>query len=886
LTIPEAIKKIQNEFSELSGGYKIGGFDIKKPGALGTDNISLQEFISPRINERSSPFAMTIRETLGNLQYSEPGGKRIPNAMLNIVDRALIGPEGATTKGRMDIIKKFGPEDLQGSGYLAALRSSGLPKGESAKITAILNKGFNEAIKAADVNENDICSLIGMKRGGLAGGGCGEQMRKALQEAPDETVAKIAQGPNNRARTFARQILNKIPKGGRLGAILAGAGAVGAGTWAMMGGAEAEEAPTTDQMRYNATTGEFVDAEGEPETQEGILNWIADNPIKSGLAPIPIGMGAGLGAEAMGARNLGKFFTSMKFMLPPAYAAEKLYQYKQGQDLGEMFTNPLDAVWAMALDTPYSAAQKMKYYKEAGDRLGLKHLDPRKWRETGAALKRATMAPASRGTRLVFPFGTEKFGFGAAKPLAKTGLPRALGIGARMLPLGPIPLALVAGSMAWDKYKFNQKVGDHVDALRAKGIVSEEDAETMNTIYKQGWLGTTALGAKLLGSEELMFEGEMRDLDYQKMMLDQMKDFYEGREDLAAQERAGDRQEDFFSWFSKGGRVGVAEGGDDFKPKGGMTRRTFLKWLVGSIAAGVAAVTGKGVKQAAKPVVKEAVKAVPSKFAGVEGMPAWFPRAVAKIKAHGKLIEMADKDYVQGDIYEMMIPIQKYYSKGPRGEGTQIKTEMEKVVMEENPLTGEISMHWTGTDNFGDDAVRQINFKPGSSGYQKFGVDPEHPQAWEYQRVKVEDPEFTYTQPDQSQPYRDDVEYLDIFEEGDEVVSGLEKMTGGVTKEGTVVDDAFQEKIYKDLPEDEALLPDPEGDIGPEGDWLGDSPNEMIGGDVPDWVPKDEWPKKAEGGIIETGNIARRPGAVPPLSGPDPEGIMTLYSNPKQVKVG
>ena len=235
LTIPEAIKKIQNEFSELSGGYKIGGFDIKKPGALGPDNITLQPFLSKRINERASPFAMTIREALGNLQYGEPGGKRIPNAMLNIVDRALIGPEGATTKGRMDIIKKFGPEDLQGSGYLAALRSSGLPKGESAKITAILNKGFNEAIKAADVNENDICSLIGMKRGGLAGGGCGEQMRKALQEAPDETVAKIAQGPNNRARTFARQILNKIPKGGRLGAILAGAGAMGAGTWAMMG---------------------------------------------------------------------------------------------------------------------------------------------------------------------------------------------------------------------------------------------------------------------------------------------------------------------------------------------------------------------------------------------------------------------------------------------------------------------------------------------------------------------------------------------------------------------------------------------------------------------------------------------------------------------------
>ena len=37
---------------------------------------------------------------------------------------------------------------------------------------------------------------------------------------------------------------------------------------------------------------------------------------------------------------------------------------------------------------------------------------------------------------------------------------------------------------------------------------------------------------------------------------------------------------------------------------------------------------------------------------------------------------------------------------------------------------------------------------------------------------------------------------------------------------------------------------------------------------------------------VQTGNIARRPGAVPPLSGPSPDGIMSLYSNPKQVNVG
>ena len=41
----------------------------------------------------------------------------------------------------------------------------------------------------------------------------------------------------------------------------------------------------------------------------------------------------------------------------------------------------------------------------------------------------------------------------------------------------------------------------------------------------------------------------------------------------------------------------MAEGGNK-KPFGNMTRRGFLKWLVGSIAAGVAAVSGKGLKQA------------------------------------------------------------------------------------------------------------------------------------------------------------------------------------------------------------------------------------------------------------------------------------------------
>ena len=220
--------------------------------------------------------------------------------------------------------------------------------------------------------------------------------------------------------------------------------------------------------------------------------------------------------------------------------------------------------------------------------------------------------------------------------------------------------------------------------------------------------------------------------------------------------------------------------------------------------------------------------------------------------------------------------------------------------MEENPLTGEISMHWTGTDNFGDDAVRSIEFKPGEAGYQKFGVDDPDAAAQgmtEFQRVKVTEPEFNYIQPDQSNPYRDDIEYLDIFEEGDEIVKGLEDMTGGknmVTKDGTVidvsaegkgVDEAFKKKIYHDIEGEGQIIPEPEnagvdhlGNVYGEEQYL-----EIIEGNIPDHLKK-----KASGGIIETGNIARRPGAVPPLSGPNPQGsgIVGLFSNPKQVNVG
>ena len=63
-TIPAAIKKLQQEFSGLTGGYKLGGFKIKKPGAIGAGNIAIEKFLQPRIDIRKSPVSETILETI------------------------------------------------------------------------------------------------------------------------------------------------------------------------------------------------------------------------------------------------------------------------------------------------------------------------------------------------------------------------------------------------------------------------------------------------------------------------------------------------------------------------------------------------------------------------------------------------------------------------------------------------------------------------------------------------------------------------------------------------------------------------------------------------------------------------------------------------------
>ena len=203
-----------------------------------------------------------------------------------------------------------------------------------------------------------ICGLVRKKSaiGGPQTPGCGDEVRQALQDDPDKLIqeaadSKVKSGQSTKFRTIARQILSKIPKGGKIGALVAGAGAVGLGTYAMMGDAEADETQTTDQstMKYNSTTGTFDNIDGDPEDQTGILNWIADNPAKAGFSALPAWMGLGYGLSTAGMKKAGQHLMSWKAIIPAMMIPEKMHQWKSGMEAGEMATDPFNALWALGI---------------------------------------------------------------------------------------------------------------------------------------------------------------------------------------------------------------------------------------------------------------------------------------------------------------------------------------------------------------------------------------------------------------------------------------------------------------------------------------------------------------------------------------------------------
>ena len=862
-----------------------------------------------------------------------------PLRALNNVNKVLFGKLGGdfTVTDEGIKIKSFGADPFLKANLIKGLKKNIGLKGELVKSFDLLSKEdpniwdqigikdknvFRQRLgETADINIDDFRAGIlkwtkenpkwtkilegrvgcrpegasGGRVGLVAGGGPSACFFNKLKAVPELVV----------------KAFRSLPKGGRIGAVVAGLGAVGAGAYAMMGDAEADETRTTDQstMKYNSTTGTFDNTEtGDPEDQTGILNWIAENPVKAGVGALPAWMGLGYGLSAAGMKQAGQHLMSWKAIIPAMMIPEKMHQWKTGMEAGEMATDPFNALWALGIRSKGEMAAVKAYYDTlpADARFSLKGLKSAKgWKDLPKAFRGALMSPAAKGTDLAFqkrlkpalkkltesvigsPFAKEtaKKGLGALAKRAAIGLGAAALLPATVaagLVSAPLTLGLGALSFGYAQYKDYRDGKAIVDAMRAKGKISEEDADKYMSLIKQGSL-PFGLGNRLFGDDEMTIRGQALNPEQQRGLLAGMESqidlFQEGRRDVRALDRADD-----FDFFSEGGRVGMKFGG-------GMDRRGFLKWLAAlgaTIAGGASGIFKTGAKKGIEQVVKQA----PKKFIGVEGMPAWFPRAVQKIKTHGKLIEMADKHYVNGDIYEMILPTQvpKFDMVAGKQKMSGFKTVNKKVLLEENPVSGEIEISWN-VDDFDGDMKRQINFRPGESGFQKFGADVDNPGAWEFQRVKVEEPEFTYGNPDQSLPERDSFDYKDIFEDGDEVVKALENLTGNkkmVAKDGSIIDtvdekgidEAFQNKMYKDIEGEGQILPDPEGHMTPDG-WQGEKGNEIIGGEIPEKLYK-----KAEGGTVETGDIARRQSLVPPLAGPDPQGIMGLYSEPKQVRVG
>ena len=202
------------------------------------------------------------------------------------------------------------------------------------------------------------CSLL--SAGGLPG-----DCKNAIKKNPVKAAQVLADAPTSSSamgsvKAIATNLLKRLPKGGRLGALVAGAGAVGLGAGALMAD---ELDPETDTMVYSPVEGKFVDKEdGDPEDQMGILNWIADNPVKSSVMAMPAMYGIGVGANKLGAAKTAAYLTNWKAMIPAMMVPEKLWQYREGESLGEMTTDPWNAIWALGIDSNASLAKKGQYY--------------------------------------------------------------------------------------------------------------------------------------------------------------------------------------------------------------------------------------------------------------------------------------------------------------------------------------------------------------------------------------------------------------------------------------------------------------------------------------------------------------------------------------------
>ena len=153
----------------------------------------------------------------------------------------------------------------------------------------------------------------------------------------------------------------------------------------------------------------------------------------------------------------------------------------------------------------------------------------------------------------------------------------------------------------------------------------------------------------------------------------------------------------------------------------------------------------------------------------VDNMPEFFPYLSEFSLARGK----STGDYMRSGMTEFKRELNLPLEIG--GKKREIKFEFIH-----DPAEGNVTAYYT---NPLTDEKHALDYYAGKQGKQAYGIDPQHPGAWEYYAVEVEPPGFYYKAPDKSDPYRKTFDYFDTTTEGDEVLQALDKWYKGLSKE-------------------------------------------------------------------------------------------------------
>ena len=156
----------------------------------------------------------------------------------------------------------------------------------------------------------------------------------------------------------------------------------------------------------------------------------------------------------------------------------------------------------------------------------------------------------------------------------------------------------------------------------------------------------------------------------------------------------------------------------------------------------------------------------------VDNMPEFFPYLSEFSLARGKVI---GQDYMRSGMTEFKRELTIPLEITTGGKKTNVKFEFIH-----DPAEGNVTAYYT---NPLTDEKHSFDFYSGKQGKQAYGIDPEHPGAYEYYTVEVEPPGFDYRYPDKADPYRKNIESYSTSSEGDEVVEALDKWYKGLSKE-------------------------------------------------------------------------------------------------------